>query len=131
MAVDQRLHAEKAYHSVQVKTASGPRLILMLYEGGLKAAGLAKRRMLEGSTREAYKYRGKLLCILSGLMSSLTVESGHKEVDSFFFLYSHMSKLAREADIKKQDASSFDEVLRILGDLRDCWSKMLIDNGIA
>ncbi len=129
--MDQRLHAEKAYHSVQVKTASGPRLILMLYEGGIKAAGLARRRMLEGNTREAYKYRGKLLCILSGLMSSLAVESGHKEVDSFFFLYSHMSKLARETEIEKQDVSGFDEVLRILGDLRECWNKMLIDNGIA
>ncbi len=129
--MDQRLHAEKAYHSVQVKTASGPRLILMLYEGGIKAAGLARRRMLEGNTREGYKYRGKLLCILSGLMSSLAIDSGHKEVDSFFFLYSHMSKLARETEIEKQDVSGFDEVLRILGDLRDCWNKMLIDNGIA
>ena len=129
--MDQRLHAEKAYHSVQIRTASGPRLILMLYEGGIKAAGLARGKMLEGNTREAYKYRGKLLCILSGLMSSLAVDSGRKEVDSFFFLYSHMSKLARETEIEKQDTSSFDEVLRILGDLRDCWNKMLIDNGIA
>ncbi len=84
--MDQRLHAKKAYHSVQVKTASGPRLILMLYEGGLKAAGLVKKNVLKGNIREAYKYRGKLLCVLSGLMSSLAVDSGRKEVDSFFFL---------------------------------------------
>ena len=129
--MDQRLHAEKAYHSVQVKTASGPRLILMLYEGGLKAAGLVKKNMLNGNIREAYKYRGKLLCVLSGLMSSLAVDSGRKEVDSFFFLYSHMSKMAREAEIEKQDTSSFDEILRILGELRACWSKMLVDNGIV
>ena len=87
--------------------------------------------MLEGKVREAYKYRGKLLSVLSGLMSTLAVESGRKEVDSFFFLYSHMSKLARETEIEKQDTASFDEVLRILGDLRDCWNKMLVDNGIA
>ena len=129
--MDQRLHAEKAYHSVQVKTASGPRLILMLYEGGLKAAGLVKKNMLNGNIREAYKYRGKLLCVLSGLMSSLAVDSGRKEVDSFFFLYIHMSKMAREAEIEKQDTSSFDEILRILGELRACWSKMLVDNGIV
>ena len=129
--MDQSLHAEKAYHSVQVKTASGPRLILMLYEGGLKAAGLVKKNMLNGNIREAYKYRGKLLCVLSGLMSSLAVDSGRKEVDSFFFLYSHMSKMAREAEIEKQDTSSFDEILRILGELRACWSKMLVDNGIV
>ena len=129
--MNKRLHAGKAYHSVRIKTASGPRVILMFYEGGLKAAGLAKKKMLEGNIRDAYKYRGKLLCVLSGLMSSLTVEAGHKEVDSFLFLYSYMSKLAREAQIEKQDVSGFDEVLRILGDLRDCWNKMLIDNGIA
>ena len=129
--MDQRLHAERTYHSVQVRTASGPRLILMLYEGGIKAAGLAKKRMLEGSIRDAYKYRGKLLCVLSGLMSSLTVEAGHKEVNSFLFLYSYMSKLAREAQIEKQDKASFDEIMRILGELRSSWRKMLVDNGIV
>jgi len=129
--VDQRLHAKRTYHSVQVRTASGPRLILMLYEGGIKAAGLAKNKMLEGNIRDAYKYRGKLLCVLSGLMSSLTVESGHKEVNSFLFLYSHMSKLAREAQIEKQDEASFDEIMHILGELRSCWHKMLVDNGIV
>jgi len=129
--VNKRLHAEKAYHSVRIKTASGPRVILMFYEGGLKAAGLAKKKMLEGNIREAYKYRGKLLCVLSGLMSSLTVEAGHKEVDSFLFLYSYMSKLAREAQIEKQDQASFDEIMRILGELRSCWHKMLVDNGIV
>ena len=129
--MNKRLHAEKAYHSVRIKTASGPRVILMFYEGGLKAAGLAKKKMLEGNIREAYKYRGKLLCVLSGLMSSLTVEAGHKEVDSFLFLYSYMSKLAREAQIEKQDQASFDEIMRILGELRSCWHKMLVDNGIV
>ncbi|MBN2208172.1 MAG: flagellar export chaperone FliS [Candidatus Coatesbacteria bacterium] len=129
--MDRRLHAERAYHSIQVRTASGPRLILMLYEGGIRAASLARKRMLEGNAREAYKHRGKLLCILSGLMSSLAVESGHKEVDSFLFLYSHMSKLARKSEIEDQDASGLDEILHILGELRDCWSKMLLNNGIG
>jgi len=129
--VNKRLHAEKAYHSVKIKTASGPRVILMFYEGGLKAAGLAKKKMLEGNIRDAYKYRGKLLCVLSGLMSSLTVEAGHKEVNSFLFLYSYMSKLAREAQIEKEDGASFDEIMRILGELRSSWHKMLVDNGIV
>lgn len=129
--MDRRLHAERTYHSIQVRTASGPRLILMLYEGGIRAASLARKRMLEGNVREAYKHRGRLLSILSGLMSSLAVESGHKEIDSFFFLYSHMSKLARETEVQVKDASGLDEILRILGELRDCWNKMLIDNAIG
>ncbi|RLC45931.1 MAG: hypothetical protein DRH70_06515 [Candidatus Coatesbacteria bacterium] len=129
--MDQRRHAERTYHSVRVKTASGPRVILMFYEGGLKAAGLAKRKIIEGNIREAYKYRGKLLCVLSGLLSSLTVEAGHKEVNSFLFLYSYMSKLAREAQIDKQDHASFDEIMRILTELRSSWQRMLVDNGIV
>jgi len=103
----------------------------MLYEGGIRAASLARKRMLEGNVREAYKHRGRLLSILSGLMSSLAVESGHKEIDSFFFLYGHISKLARKTEVQVKDASGLDEILRILGELRDCWNKMLIDNAIG
>jgi len=64
-------------------------------------------------------------------LSSLTVEAGHKEVNSFLFLYSYMSKLAREAQIDKQDHASFDEIMRILTELRSSWQRMLVDNGIV
>ena len=42
-----------------------------------------------------------------------------------------MSKLAREAQIDKQDHASFDEIMRILTELRSSWQRMLVDNGIV
>lgn len=103
----------------------------MFYEGGLKAAGLARKSILDGKNRDAYKYRGKLLCVLSALMSSLNVDSGRKEVESFFFIYNHLSRLARDAKVEDHDIESFDEIIRILNELRTNWKKMLEDNGIA
>ena len=64
-------------------------------------------------------------------MRSLVLDSGHKEVDNFFFLYDHMSKAVRMANIEQQDASGFDEVLRIMGELRNSWKTMLVQNGMA
>jgi flagellar secretion chaperone FliS len=126
-----QLSAGRAYQTVQVKTASAPRIVLMLYEGGLKFAGIAKKQMSVGNTKEAYKFQGKLLNVLSELTHSLVLDSGHKEVDNFFFLYDHMSKMVRTTNIEQHDASGFDEVLRIMGELRDSWKTMLVKNGMA
>jgi len=106
-------------------------MVLMLYEGALKFAGLAKRHLDDGNLREAYKFRGKLLNVLSELTRSLVLDSGREEVNSFFFLYTYLSKVVRETSIEQQDASGFDEVLRIMGELRDSWKEMLAQNKMA
>jgi len=129
--LDQQLTAGRAYQAVQFKTASGPRMVLMFYEGALKFAGLAKKHTNDGNLKEAFKFRGKLLNVLSELMRSLVLDSGREEVNSFFFLYDYMSKMVRETKIEQQDASGFDEVLRIMGELRSSWEKMLAHNTIA
>lgn len=129
--LNQQLTAGRAYQTVQFTTASVPQMVLMLYEGGLKFAGLAKRHTDHGNLREAYKFRGKLLNVLSELMRSLVLDSGRDEVNSFFFLYDYMSKVVRETMIEQQDASGFDEVLRIMGELRNSWKEMLARNKMA
>ncbi|MBN2208169.1 MAG: flagellar export chaperone FliS [Candidatus Coatesbacteria bacterium] len=129
--LNQQLTAGRAYQTVQFTTASGPHMVLMFYEGALKFAGLAKRHTSHGNLREAYKFRGKLLNVLSELMRSLVLEKGREEVNSFFFLYDYMSKVVRETMIEQQDASGFDEVLRIMGELRNSWKEMLASNKVA
>jgi len=106
-------------------------MVLMFYEGALKFAGLAKRHTNDGNLKEAYKFRGKLLNVLSELMRSLVLDSGREEVNSFFFLYDYMSKMVRDTIIERQDASGFDEVLRIMGELRSSWEEMLARNKVA
>ena len=129
--LNQQLAAGRAYQAIQFTTASGPRVVLMFYEGALKFAGLAKRHTNDGNLKEAYKFRGKLLNVLSELMRSLVLDSGREEVNSFFFLYDYMSKMVRETTIEQQDASGFDEVLRIMGELRTSWEEMLARNNMA
>ena len=127
----QQLTAGRAYQAVQFGTLSGPQMVLMFYEGALRFAGLAKRHTRDGNLREAHKSRGKLLNVLSELTRSLVLDSGREEVNSFFFLYDYMSKAVRETAIERQDASGFDEVLRIMGELRDSWKEMLARNKMA
>ncbi|HUT04743.1 MAG TPA: flagellar export chaperone FliS [bacterium] len=129
--LNQQMTAGRAYQAVQFATTSGPQMVLMFYEGALKFAGLAKRHTNDGNLREAYKFRGKLLNVLSELTRSLVLDSGREEVNSFFFLYDYMSKMVRETAIEQQDASGFDEVLRIMGELRDSWKEMLARNKMA
>jgi flagellin-specific chaperone FliS len=61
----------------------------------------------------------------------LVLDSGRDEVNSFLFLYDYMSKVVRETMIEQQDASGFDEVLRIMGELRNSWKEMLARNKMA
>ena len=129
--LNQQMTAGRAYQAVQFATASGPRMVLMLYEGALKFAGLAKKHTNDGNLKDAYKFRGKLLNVLSELTRSLVLDSGREEVNSFFFLYDYMSKMVRETIIEQQDASGFDEVLRIMGELRSSWEEMLARNKMA
>lgn len=134
MAIEQGVSRQaaigRAYQTVQITTSSAPRIVLMLYENGLRFAAQAKQQVLAGNKREAYKARGKLLSILSGLLSSLVLETGHEEVKSFLFLYEHMSEAVRETDIEEQDYTGFDEVVRIMGELRDAWRTMLVENNL-
>lgn len=129
--MNPQLCAGRAYQTVQITTASAPHVVLMLYEGGLKFAGLAKRYIEEGNRRKAYKFRGKLLSVLSELTRSLALDSGYEAANSFFFLYDHMSKLARDAGIDERGTCGFDEVIYIMGELRNAWKSMLAQKGMA
>ncbi|MCD6327242.1 flagellar protein FliS [bacterium] len=124
----ERRSVGRAYQEVQVKTSTVGRAVLMLFDSAIRFSALTKKQMMAQNVPEAYKSRGKLLCVLSGLMSSLDIESGHKEVESFFFLYSYASRLARETDVKMQNASNLNEITRIMSELRRNWKAMLLEN---
>jgi len=128
---DQQLNAGRTYQAVEITTSSTPRIVLMLYEGALRFAALAKKHVTNGCKREAYKYKGKLLNVLSELTRSLVIVPESKEAYSFLFVYQYMSKVVRETKVEAGQTSGFDEVLRILGDLRNSWRRMLAENGIA
>ncbi len=119
----------RAYRSNAVLTASPGQLVLMLYDGALKALGLA-REAIESSAadpRQIAVVNRELLkaqAILTELQGGLNLEVGGEFARTMHRLYDyHLGRLI-EANLRKQAAPVI-EVERLVRELRDAWAQML------
>ncbi len=119
----------RAYRSNAVLTASPGQLVLMLYDGALKALGLA-RDAFDTSAEDPRRIAVinqqllKAQAILTELQSGLNLEAGGEFARTMDRLYDyHLGKLL-EANLRKQVAPVI-EVERLVRVLRDAWAEML------
>ena len=119
----------RTYRVNAVLTASPGQLVLMLYDGALKALAIAR----DAFTRPAEDARRievinhqllKAQAILVELQSGLNLEAGGEFARTMNRLYDYHSRRLIEANLRKQ-VEPVIEVERLLRELREAWAEML------
>ena len=111
------------YEAVQFNTASQPQLILMTYDGAIRFAKEAKKRIL------AKDLSGKGLCIdrafaaIAELRNSLNLGEGRDVAQSLNNLYYYLTKQLSKANLENS-TEPLDVVIEILMGLREAWNEM-------
>ena len=119
----------RTYRANAVLTASPGQLVLMLYDGALKALAIAQA----GFERPEDDFRRyeiindqiiKAQAIISELQSGLNFEVGGEFARTMHRLYDYHNRRLLEANLRKQVAPVI-EVERLVRGLRDAWAEML------
>jgi flagellar protein FliS len=119
----------RTYRANAILTASPGQLVLMLYDGALKALNLAR----EGFARPAEDPRRieainahllKAQAIIGELQSGLNMEAGGEFARTMHRLYDYHNRRLFEANLRKQ-VEPVIEVERLVRELRDAWAQML------
>ncbi len=119
----------RAYRTNSVLTASPGQLVLMLYDGALKAIGLARSGFArpEDDLRRFAIINDQLLkaqAILNELQGGLNLEAGGEFARTMYRLYDyHVSRLL-QANLHK-DEKPVIEVEELVRELREAWAQML------
>lgn len=124
----------RTYRANSVLTASPGQLVLMLYDGALKAMALAKEAFASpDTTRRIENINSQLLkaqAILTELQNGLNLDAGGEFARTMHRLYDYHNRRLLEANVRKQIEPVI-EVERLVRELRDAWAQMLAqqDNG--
>ncbi len=123
-----------AYKETHIKTASGGKLILMIYDEAIRQLDIA----LEALENNSYKMDNvsnsiiKTQDLITELIVSLDFEKGGEIASSLFSLYMFFNQQLMEANINK-DADILKKIRTYLTDLRSAWIEVVgkagIDNG--
>jgi flagellar protein FliS len=120
--------AATAYSSLNVETgvagASPQRLVIMLYDGALKAIFDAKVAMARGEISSKGSAISKAIAIIDeGLRPALDMDAGGEIAANLVALYDYVSSRLLYANLKN-DPSSLDESARLLSELRGAWQEL-------
>lgn len=120
----------QTYRSNAVLTASPGQLVLMLYDGALKAMAIAidtfdrpeeDSRRIEVINHQLQKTQN----ILAELQNGLNLEAGGEFAQTLYRLYDYHNRRLFEANLKK-DVTIIREVEGLVRSLRDAWAEMLL-----
>jgi flagellar protein FliS len=119
----------RTYRANAVLTASPGQLVLMLYDGALKAMALARQgfetsvddpRRIEVINHQLLKAQA----ILTELQNGLNMDAGGEFAQTMHRLYDYHNRRLLEANLRKQ-VEPVIEVERLVRELRDAWAEML------
>ncbi|HYD82404.1 MAG TPA: flagellar export chaperone FliS [Opitutus sp.] len=119
----------KTYRSNAVLTASPGQLVLMLYDGALKAMAIAIEAFERpeddtGRIQVINHQLQKAQNIIAELQNGLNLEAGGDFAQTLFRLYDYHNRRLFEANLKK-DVAIIHEVDNLVRSLRDAWAEML------
>ena len=110
-----------AYQTVGAQSSSPLELVVMLYDGAIRFVKQAKDAHDRGDVRSRSTNISRVLAIVSELQSTLDVEKGLDIAHELDRLYHYIT--GRLLDVTtKRDAAALDEILGLLGTLRDGWA---------
>lgn len=120
----------QAYRSNSVLTASPGQLVLMLYDGALKAMALAREACARPETDvRRYEIVNTQLLRAQNIFAELQGTLNHEAGDGQFAremhrLYDYYIRKLVEANMRKNPAP-IEEVERLLSEVRGAWAEML------
>jgi flagellar protein FliS len=123
----------RTYRTNAVLTASPGQLVLMLYDGCLRALGQAREALGRPEEDVARlqvinQHLLKAQAIISELQSGLNFEQGGEIATTLNRVYDYYNRRLFEANLRKQ-AAPVVEVERLIGELRAGWADMLAKQG--
>ena len=119
----------RAYRANSILTASPGQLVLMLFDGALKALAIA-RTACDDPAQDPRRFEVinaqlvKAQKIIAELQVTLNLEAGGDFARTMYQLYDYYDRRLIEANMKKQSAP-IAEVERLLGEVRTAWAEML------
>lgn len=109
---------------VAVESADPHKLVLMLFDGAITAINIAKFQMEQQQIAEKGASLSKAISLITdGLKASLDMASGGELAERLAALYDYMAQRLLWANLKNEQAP-LDEVLTLLGELRDAWTQI-------
>ena len=120
--------AVTAYSALEIETgvagASPLRLVVMLYDGALKAIYAGKVAMERGEIAAKGSAISKAIAIIDeGLRPALDLDAGGQIAANLMALYQYITGRLLYANMKN-DKASLDEAARLLSDLRSAWEAL-------
>lgn len=124
LANKKALNAYSTSIDAQVESASPHRLIVLLFDGAIKAINLAKFQMQQGNTAEKGKAISKAIAIIEeGLRLSLDKSKGGELTENLDALYEYVAHQLLTANLRNDEAL-LDQALTLLNDLKTAWSSI-------
>lgn len=111
------------YQSVQVMTADGVRIIVMLYEGIVRFNKQAQDAMIAGDVKNRGIYINKSIAILGELINSLNMEEGKEIAQKLYNLYEFSIQQITTANLKNAP-ELLDSVNRVINELKGGWESI-------
>lgn len=120
----------KAGVETQVATASPHQLVLMLYDGALKAIAAASLYLSQEDIANKGDAIGKAIDIIDGgLKACLDHQAGGELSERLAALYEYMCTRLLYANLRN-DRAALDEVARLLNELRGAWEEISTDPAV-
>lgn len=112
------------YRAVKIQTASPAQVMLMLYDGAIRFAHVARQKIEAGDLPGKGTYIGKVQAIVAELMSSLDFSVAPELCARLQQLYIYMMEQLTEANVKVA-TGPLDVVINLLTTLRDGWAEAI------
>ncbi len=124
-----------AYRAVGIETgvdATDPLgLVIMLYDGAVQAVLKAEQHLANGEIEARGRFTSRAIDIVRlGLASSLDRKAGGDLADSLASLYDYLVRRLVDAN-RAGDATIYQEVRGLLGELRGSWSALRVSQAQA
>ncbi|MBS1983864.1 MAG: flagellar export chaperone FliS [Bdellovibrionales bacterium] len=113
-------YGAKSYKQTAIKTATPEQVLLMLYEGAIKAAKLAKTHIEKPNVAEKCKQITKVHDIVVELNTSLDHSKSPEVATQLASLYEFCTTQLLKANMNN-DTAALDSVIKILTTLYEGW----------
>jgi flagellar protein FliS len=113
-------YGAKSYKQTSIKTATPEQLLLMLYEGAVKACKLGMQAMEKNNLAEKGKQIGKVHDIIMELRNSLDHKKAPQLAEQLDSLYEFCISQLLKANMNN-DVKALDSVCKVLVTLYEGW----------
>jgi len=115
-------NAYSAYKNNSINYASKEQLLLMLLDGAVKFAKIAKQAIVDKDINKAHENIIKTENIFYELMISLDVKAGGDWAKKLMSVYDFIVRRLMDANMGK-DINIMDEVIPLIEDIRSTWNE--------